>query len=424
MRWPRDAGRGGAGVPSGGRPSCAVCFEVADLIDSDRSVSRSVGRVRVRGLLALLALAATACRGGPLRPSGFSPPSGDNQTVLSWGAAFAGSTHGCALANGGRALCWGSGGELGDGTLDSSPTPIRVQGPQTFLELDLSSYTCGLTTNAQAWCWGVGTSGRLGDGTTEDRLLPTAVVTNLRFSDLSTGAIHTCALDLGGELYCWGSNRFGQLGPHPDSVALLPVPLAPGRVWSSLDAGGLHTCALAEDGIAQCWGDAWGSVIAPIDGGTVFERISLGGQHACGLTADGEAWCFGSNTEGQLGDGTFDSTPPRGPPVPVDTELRFIDISAGEFHTCALTADGGAYCWGRDDLGQLGDGDPSQGTDPRRKPAPTRVLTPNSFVDFISISSGRFTSCGVSENARAYCWGFGTGSASASFSTRAVEIGT
>ncbi|MCG8466613.1 MAG: hypothetical protein MJB57_00175 [Gemmatimonadetes bacterium] len=358
-------------------------------------------------------------------PSGVTQPGPGNQTALSFNGAFAGHAHGCAIVNGGAALCWGAGGDLGDGTLDESATPVRVQGPQIFAQLDLSSFTCGLTTGidgGQAWCWGENTSGRLGDGTTEDGLVPQSVDTELAFEDIATAGVHACAISTEDDLYCWGSNSFSQLLAHPDTFSVSPIPVATGMKFRDVDGGGLQTCAIDDGESLWCWGGNWGDSMVEVTAAPIFERLSVGGEHACGLTTDGEAFCFGSNTEGQLGDGTFDQDPLGSAPVPVATELRFIDISAGSFHTCAIADDGVAYCWGRDALGQLGDGNPAG--EPGKKNTPTQVVTSTTFVDFVDISAGRFTSCGVTNRQVGLCWGFGTGSASQSFSFQPVEIGS
>ena len=61
----------------------------------------------------------------------------------------------------------------------------------------------------------------------------------------------------------------------------------------------------------------------------------------------------GFNATGQLGEGT---TLRKGSPTPVATDARFTTISGGGGHTCALTAEGSAYCWGDNHIGQLGIG--------------------------------------------------------------------
>ena len=69
-----------------------------------------------------------------------------------------------------------------------------------------------------------------------------------------------------------------------------------------------------------------------------------GTEHACGLSADGHAFCWGSNRLGQLGDGD-DSPNVKTGAVAVATTEAFVAISAGANHTCALTREGVAYCW-------------------------------------------------------------------------------
>ena len=352
---------------------------------------------------------------------GISPPSGDNTSILNFQVAFAGSMHTCALANGGRALCWGS--PLGDGTSSQSATPVRVEGPQTFRELDLSSFTCGITTNDHPWCWGENLGGTIGDGTTADRPFPTEVLTNRTFVEITAGALHACGLTPEGELHCWGSNKWDQLAGHPDTLSLVPVAVASALRFETVDAGGLRTCGIEVSGDTYCWGDGIGPDPVRVEGSVAFVELSVGGAHACGLTVEGEAFCFGRNSEGQLGDGTFQDTPVTGPPVAVLTGVRFTGISAGENHTCAVTAAGEAWCWGRDDHGQLGDGDPPGGFDAIRKPAPTPVTRQNSFVRFGSITAGRFNSCATTPDGRGLCWGRGTGNQSRPTASIPVEIG-
>jgi alpha-tubulin suppressor-like RCC1 family protein len=84
-----------------------------------------------------------------------------------------------------------------------------------------------------------------------------------------------------------------------------------------------------------------------------FASLALGGYHSCGLTADGMAYCWGANGSGQLGDGTYEE---RDTPVAVSTPMRFASLSLGDFHSCGRTRGGAVYCWGADSSGQLGDG--------------------------------------------------------------------
>ena len=90
------------------------------------------------------------------------------------------------------------------------------------------------------------------------------------------------------------------------------------------------------------------------DGCATIEQIAPGDTHTCVLASDGHVWCWGSNLHGEMGDPKLGATthnPPR-----VVTNLREVtQLTAGYWHTCAI-AGGELYCWGGNDLGQLGDG--------------------------------------------------------------------
>src|SRR2546430_11264758 len=90
----------------------------------------------------------------------------------------------------------------------------------------------------------------------------------------------------------------------------------------------------------------------PIFSALKFAAVSAGIVHTCALTADSTAYCWGRNSFGQLGDTTFADTTE---PVAVRGDLKFTGLTLGFNHSCALTADGSAYCWGDNQFGQLGD---------------------------------------------------------------------
>jgi len=81
--------------------------------------------------------------------------------------------------------------------------------------------------------------------------------------------------------------------------------------------------------------------------------IAAGAVHTCALVADGSAYCWGQNVRGQLGIG---STENQNRATAVVGGLRFRSLYAGGAETCGITVDGVEYCWGMNQDGQLGDG--------------------------------------------------------------------
>jgi alpha-tubulin suppressor-like RCC1 family protein len=95
-------------------------------------------------------------------------------------------------------------------------------------------------------------------------------------------------------------------------------------------------------------------------------RITAGSVHSCALTAAGEAYCWGRNTYGQVGDGTRTD---RSAPVRVQARERFVALRASGSHTCGTTASHRNVCWGYNIDGQLGDGTRTH----RARPVPVTI---------------------------------------------------
>ena len=141
-----------------------------------------------------------------------------------------GDIHTCGLTPGGAAYCWGGNtlGRLGDGTTTPRLTPVAVVMPAgvTFASMSAGyANSCGLTPAGAAYCWGRNVFGELGDGTTTGRLAPVAVVmpAGVTFTSLAVGFVHTCGLSPAGAAYCWGVNDGGRLGDGTTIDRLTPV---------------------------------------------------------------------------------------------------------------------------------------------------------------------------------------------------------
>ncbi len=142
----------------------------------------------------------------------------------------AGWKHNCAVTSEGGLKCWGwnDGGQLGDGTTFDSTIPIAVKGFGSDVAAVSAGrlHTCALTKSGGLMCWGLNNGGQLGDGTNERQVEPVAV-SGLQGSvtAVSAGLVHTCAMTSQGGLKCWGVDSSGQLGDGSASGDHRSVPV-------------------------------------------------------------------------------------------------------------------------------------------------------------------------------------------------------
>ncbi|MBX3717763.1 MAG: Ig-like domain repeat protein, partial [Burkholderiales bacterium] len=326
-------------------------------------------------------------------------------------AIAGGENHSCALITGGGMKCWGlnTSGQIGDGWRMHRLAPVTVAGlPETVTAFALGlEHSCALTGGGAVKCWGNGALGQLGTGTSAKQ--PVAVqVTGLGagVTAITAGHYHTCALVSGG-VKCWGHNGAGQLGDNSTSTRYEPVDvsgLATGVV--SIGAYYVHSCAVTSTGLVKCWGynehgqlgDS-SQVSSPVPVTTAViaagaTKVAAGTGHSCAFVS-GATLCWGWNVVGQLGDGsTIDRNTPG--TVPSLPTLNTA-LSAGDFHSCVVTPAGGLKCWGDNSAGQLGD----DTTAMRTQPVDTAVL--GSGVT--AVAGGASHTCAVA-SAGAWCWGW------------------
>jgi len=365
----------------------------------------------MRIMLALILAISVSLAGGNAKParatSAVAISSGDNYT--------------CTLTSEGGVKCWGNNfsGQLGNGTNTSSNIPVDVSGLNIGM-IAVSAggnHTCALTSAGGVQCWGSNDSGQLGNGTNTSSNIPVDVSgLNSGMIAVSAGGNHTCALTSIGGVKCWGYNIDGELGNGTNTNSNIPVNVSGlSSGVAAISAGGGHTCALTSAGEVKCWGrNSVGQLgnginiysntpvsVIGLNSGVV--AISAGKNHACALTNAGGVKCWGSNSNDQLGSETLAHSFAA---IAVDVsgfDSGVIAISAGGFHTCALTSTGGVKCWGGNLYAQLGDG-----THTNSK-IPVILIGLNSGV--VAISAGFVHTCATTRLNGVQCWGNNFGGA-------------
>ncbi len=326
---------------------------------------------------------------------------------------ISGSTYACALLVDQTVKCWGKNkyGQLGDGSLNSSNIPIKIEGLSGVTDIANNySHLCAIV-NSGVLCWGDNDYGQLGDGSLFNSALPINVPgfgPGSGVTKLAMGDGYSCAVKNSG-LYCWGRNHLGQLGIGNKVSQLIPslVPNFPeGFGVSDISAGVSHTCAIANGGL-YCWGaNSSGQLgkgdlenrISPvlvIDSGV--SQVSLKISQTCAIVY-GVLKCWGENSEGQLGTGVNFGV---NSPVDVASFPAGSGVTSVEaFHkaTCAIVS-GSLSCWGRNTIeGLLGNGGSADSL------IPVQVTGLSSGV---TMTSGSYHLCAV-VNGGANCWGLNT----------------
>jgi alpha-tubulin suppressor-like RCC1 family protein len=335
-----------------------------------------------------------------------------------------GEAHTCALIADSTAWCWGynASGQLGDGTAAGpesctgaagpfacSTRPAAVAGGHRFRQIGAGDYhTCAVSTDFRAWCWGMATA--IGDGTEQQREAPTAVAGGHRFRQVDAGLGFTCGVSASdNRAWCWGTNTAGQLGDGSLSRRLSPVPVAGGLTFRQVTAGQTHACGLTTTDRIYCWGsNKYGQLgdstsqlrrTRPVlvRGGHLFKQLVAGSYHTCAVSTDSRAWCWGRGAEGELGNGQGERS---AWPKAVAGGLSVRRITAGVFFTCAETLDSRAWCWGSNSYGQIGNNGARF----------ANFLKPVAVAGGLSVAqmgAGGWHACARTRDGAGYCWGDG-----------------
>ena len=353
-------------------------------------------------------------------------------------AVSAGLAFSCGLHGGDSISCWGWNrmGQLGDGMSGNGTADVFSDVavgviPQWSVGLSVTQlssgdfHSCVVLSNGSAWCWGQNDAGQLGNNMPSLALspvpVPVAVPAGLTVKSIATGGHHTCLLTSDTSVWCFGDNVGGQVGTNSGTFVYTPTQVlesngSPITGVGGISAGESHTCAVfTSDGHVECWGFNSESVLGngggcgggPLDSMSTqpLPVLTANGSHltgasavrasssfSCALLTNGGVTCWGAVPWG---------TPCS--PVPVQVQLPgpATSMAAGISQTACAIVGGRAYCWGLDDVGEVGDGQQSDNSNGIvTNPVPVQNLGNASMITVASEHT-----CAVATTGPVACWG-------------------
>ena len=333
-----------------------------------------------------------------------------NAAVIShteWAFVSAGYFHTLGLKIDGSLYAWGDNdsGRLGDGTTADKITPIQIESDTDWTSVfGGGGHTVGLKVDGSLYAWGQNTYGQLGDGTAVNKHTPTQIGSDSDWASVSAGYLHTVGIKSDGSLYAWGNNDDGELGDGTIADKSIPTQIGSDRDWASVSAGYYYTVAIKIDGSLYAWGknddgelgDGTASdkfIPTQIGSDTDWASVFAGYYYTVAIKDDGSLYAWGNNDFGQLGDGT---TVGKDTPTQIGLDRDWASVSCGVYHTVGLTSDGSFYVWGSDFDGQLGDSTTAV------KFTPTQI---GSDTEWVSVSAGVLYTAAIKVDGSLYAWG-------------------
>ncbi len=233
---------------------------------------------------------------------------------------------------------------------------------------------------------------------------------------------HYLFVDKDGQLWGWGDNAFGQLGREGLSAARLPLPLDFPAPILSAATGKRHSVVVDNRGSVWVWGDNSAGQLGTGDFNNSVKPMRLelpavaavgaGAWHTVALDKSGHVWTWGGNTLGQLGSGKSGKFSVATAPQKVGGLDNVVAIRSGDYHVLALCADGSVWAWGKNQQGQLGNGDRT----PHDRPSRVAGLPK---IHLINAAGNASQALGIDGKA----WGWGKYSDTDQGSTAPHQIG-
>jgi alpha-tubulin suppressor-like RCC1 family protein len=312
-----------------------------------------------------------------------------------------GRFHSGSLTSEGRVFVWGlnSSSQLGDGTTTNRNKPVEITSsfdlePSDQIEsLHLgANHSSAITSLGRVFVCGLNSSSQLGD--TTNRNTPTEItsrfnlVLNESVQSIHLGWISSNALTSNGRVFTWGDNGFGQLGDGTNVSQSSPADITEKFLLNAsanekityLSSSFYGSFALTSTGRIFAWGD---NLYGQLGDNTTISRNTptditsrfglrsdevvtvisgAGDEHSVAITNQNRVFTFGRNNQGQLGNGDNSITSSS---IPLDITASFSfsngetiqTLSGGASFTIITTSVGRIMSWGGNFSGQLGNGD-------------------------------------------------------------------
>jgi alpha-tubulin suppressor-like RCC1 family protein len=226
-----------------------------------------------------------------------------------------------------------------------------------------TSHNCAAQLSGDVYCFGLGSSGQLGNGGVADSSVPIKVTAISTAVDVCTGLDFSCFLLSDGAVKCTGANALGQLGNNLATGAVNVPNTVPSLAQgvNKLSGGSQYVCVVDNAGVLKCWGTNFRNVLGEASNpdqrnfpsipsaaqygasGAIVDNVAGGVYHTCLVTSLGAVFCTGYNHVGQVGDGSFTSRWTYRPVVGLDSGTT--SVSCGDEHSCALVVNGGIKWW-------------------------------------------------------------------------------
>jgi alpha-tubulin suppressor-like RCC1 family protein len=305
-------------------------------------------------------------------------------------------------------------GQLGTGNTTNSAMPVRVLLPTGVTATAAAAgadHSLAVGSDGKLYAWGINADGELGNGTTNSSLTPVVVSmpSGVTATAVSAGAAHSVALGSNGNVYDWGNNGFGQLGNGTTASSSTPVKvtLPAGVTATAVAAGQFMTEALGSDANVYAWGDG---AMGELGNGTSVNEtspikvnvsavtaIAAGGYHSLVISL-GSVFAYGYNGFGQLGNNTLANESTRVKAI-LPAGVTPLAITAGLYHSMATGSNGKLYAWGNNADGELGNGTLVG----EKEPA---VVSMPAGVTATAIAAGAEHSLAIGSDGNLYAWGY------------------